>query len=178
MPVHLRAVLFLMCFALPGFGRAETKPRVVVLDEQTSIEFELPGPVQNLSTPIELPDGYREATILGAQEKPSAYFIASYLRPTGASPDAAIAAEVERCVANIGGRVESRRSVEGDYPTVEVVARTPRSSTLVITCRIICDRRRIYSLTAINPMAPASTPPGGTTRFFATFRIRNEASKP
>ena len=97
-----------------------------------------------------------EATVFPKDLGQSALFLCYYHLPSPAEDKeaswVAINAEINRCVANVGGEIFSRKDfLAAEYPTAEVVAKSSKKQSHSIRCRVICTGKEIQSLTAITP---------------------------
>jgi hypothetical protein len=89
-----------------------------------------------------------EATVFPKDLGQSALFLCSYTLPIPAedkkAAEAAIDAEIDRCVANAGAKVLSRKGFPtAEHPTSEVVAKSPKKQSHSIRCRVICTGKEI-----------------------------------
>ena len=106
--------------------------------------------------PIQVSGKEVEATIFPKDLGKSALFLCYYTLPSAAEDkqacDVAINAEVDRCVANTGAEVVSRKAISAtEHPTLEVLAKSPKDRSHTIRFRVICTGKEIQSLTAITP---------------------------
>jgi hypothetical protein len=106
--------------------------------------------------PIQIQGQTIDATIFAKDLGEAALFLCEYTLPTGATDksacEAAINGEIDRCVANAGAEVLSRKAIPVvEQLTYEVLAKSPKMKGHSIRCRVICTGKQIHSLTAVTP---------------------------
>ena len=118
-----------------------------------------------------------QATVFAKDLGPSALFVCSYAFSTAADGkqerEAAINEEIDRCVANSGAQVVSRKTLSvADQPAVEVIAKSPKNKALSIRCRVICTTNEIHSLTSITPDNQNASSVQALDKMFEEFRVK------
>jgi hypothetical protein len=118
-----------------------------------------------------------EATVYPKDLGQSAFFLCYYTLPNPAedtnASEAAINAEIERCVANVGAEILSRKSSPaGGYPATEVVATSARNRTHFIRYRVICTGKEIQTLTAVIPNNPDAAHTQALDNMFEQFHAK------
>lgn len=124
----------------------------------TPMSMEVLDGVVGRRIPIRIGGEDIEATVFAKDLGDSALFLCYYSLPARAEEkqarDAAVEAEIERCVANVGAEVVSREAFPNvEHSTSEVVAKSEQKRSHSIRCRVICTGQKVHSLTAITPDA-------------------------
>lgn len=127
--------------------------------------------------PIQIGGREIQATIFPKNLGESGLFLCCYTLPTAAhdsdARNAAINAEIERCVANTGATVLSRKTNStGDQLSFEVVAKSPKKTTHSIRCRVICTGSEIQSLTAVTPDSQDASHARALDKMFEEFHAK------
>jgi hypothetical protein len=127
--------------------------------------------------PIQVMGQSVEATILSKDLGKSALFLCYYTLPSPAADKgecyAAINAEIDRCVANTGSELLSRKVFPAaEQPTSEVVARSPKRKGLSLRFRVICTGKEIQSLTAVTPDNQDASHSQAIDKMFEGFNVK------
>ncbi len=127
--------------------------------------------------PIQVAGQTTEATILPKNLGEAALFLCYYPLPKAAENkmacDAAVNAEIDRCVANAGAEVLSRKAFpSAAQPTAEVVAKSSKRKSHSIRCRVICTGKQIHSLTAVTPDNQDAIQAQAIDKMFEEFHAR------
>lgn len=161
------------CLALCGCNRHSSPATPALTEDVIPFRFYLPEPVVRKVVHIDVAGRSLEATVLGSDQVQTAFFIFYYPRGDAkelkGDCEEAINLEIDRCVGNVQGEIESRKKVPGlEEPAVEVTAKSSTNQNLTITCRVLCDAKRVYSLTAITNDGRERN--SDVERFFSGFR--------
>jgi hypothetical protein len=132
--------------------------------------------------PLQLGGRTVEATVFGKDLGQSALFLSQYDLPTAATNkeacEAAINMEIDRCVANVGAEITSRKSLsDGPHPAAEVVATSSRNSTLSVRSIVRCTGKSIESLTAIAPIFQDDAHKQAIDKMFAQFNAKEAVAR-
>lgn len=150
-------VLSVWCYLAVGCTKdngADTRSGAITTNAFLSLKL-LDGVVAT-RTDIQVNGERVEATILPKDLGQSALFLCYYTLPMASEDkracDAAIDAEIARCVANTAAVVISRKVIpSAKIPTTEVVAKSPNKKSHSIRFRVLCTGKQIQSLTAVTP---------------------------
>lgn len=176
MSKSLSVALSLFCFLAAGCKK-DAPSRVVAQATGPPLSLMLLDGVVPQQVPIQIGGQRIQATIFPKNLGESGLFLCYYTLPTAAQDTeartVAINAEIDRCVANTGATILSRKTNSADnQPSLEVVAKSPKKMTHSIRCRVICTGNEIQSLTAVTPDGQDASHAQALDKMFEEFHAK------
>jgi hypothetical protein len=167
----------ILCCLLAAGCKQETPEGATVSTTDVLLSLKLLDGVVARHVAIQVMGQSVEATILWKDLGKSALFLCYYTLPSPAvdrgACDAAINAEIDRCVANTGSELLSRKVFPAaQQPTSEVVARSPNRKGLSLRFRVICTGKEIQSLTAVTPDNQDASHSQAVDKMFEEFNAK------
>ena len=168
---------FTLCSSLAAGCKKDPPTGAVAQGTNPPLSISLLDGVVAQQVPIQIGGREIQATIFPKDLGESGLFLCYYKLPNAAEDrearDAAINAEIDRCVANTGAEVLSRKTYPAaDQPSVEVVAKSPKKMGHSIRCRVICTGTEIQSLTAVTPDNQDVSHAQALDKMFEEFRAK------